>query len=150
MALTATASYLEQSAGRERDPFEWTPEFSRRARGFAGLGRVALARTPGVAELVDDGCARARRFADALGGLPGVEILNEVVLNQVLVRFGDDDANTCRDRRRVQESGELWLSGTTWQGRAAMRISVTNWTTGPEDIDRSAAAVLKVLSQIPQ
>jgi glutamate/tyrosine decarboxylase-like PLP-dependent enzyme len=148
-ALTATASYLEQTEGRERDPFEWTPEFSRRARGFAVWAALRSLGRSGVAALVDNGCARARQFAAALGDLPGVEVLNEVVLNQVLVRFappaGGDGAATdawTRDTvRRVQESGELWLSGTTWQGRAAMRISVSGWTTSEADVDRSVAAI---------
>ncbi len=116
MALTATASYLEQSAGRERDPFEWTPEFSRRARGFAVWAALRSLGRRGVAELVDDGCARARRFAAALGGLPGVEVLNEVVLNQVLVRFSPPRAATrrrptpgpatpCAGSRRAASSG---------------------------------------------
>ena len=75
-------------------------------------------------------------------------MLNDVVLNQVLVRFGDDDAITRRVVKEVQDEGTCWMSGTTWQGRAAMRISVTNWTTGPDDIDRSAATVLKIRDQL--
>ena len=149
-ALGATASYLEQSEGRERDPFEWTPEFSRRARGFAVWAALASLGRRGVAELVDDACAHARRFAQLLGAVPGVTVLNEVVLNQVLVRFappagGDEaaaDAFTRETVRRVQESGTLWLSGTTWQGRAAMRISVSGHRTTAADVERSAAAIL--------
>jgi glutamate/tyrosine decarboxylase-like PLP-dependent enzyme len=149
-ALGATASYLEQTEGRERDPFEWTPEFSRRARGFAVWAALAALGRQGVAELVDGGCEHARRFADLLGSAPGVTVLNDVVLNQALVRFappggGDEAASDAFTRdtvRRVQESGELWLSGTTWQGRAAMRISVSGWRTTAADVERSAAAIL--------
>ena len=149
-ALTATASYLEQTEGRERDPFEWTPEFSRRARGFAVWAALASLGRRGVAALVDDACASARRFAELLGAARGVTVLNEVVLNQVLVRFappggGDEaatDAWTRETVRRVQEEGVLWLSGTTWKGRAAMRISVSCHRTSPADVERSAAAIL--------
>jgi glutamate/tyrosine decarboxylase-like PLP-dependent enzyme len=149
-ALTASASYLEQSGGRERDPFEWTPEFSRRARGFAVWAALRSLGRDGVEELVDRCSAHARRFAQRLAAAPGVEVLNEVVLNQVLVRFsppgGGDaesvDAFTRETVRRVQASGELWLSGTTWQGKAAMRISVSGWRTEEADVERAAAAIL--------
>jgi glutamate/tyrosine decarboxylase-like PLP-dependent enzyme len=149
-ALTASASYLVQTAGAERDPFEWTPEFSRRARGFAVWAALASLGRRGVRELVEQGSAHARRFAELLGAEPGVEILNEVVLNQVLVRFsppggGDPaavDEFTRAVVRRVQEEGTLWLSGTTWRGRVAMRISVSNWSTSRADVERSAAAIL--------
>jgi len=149
-ALTATASYLEQSEGRERDPFEWTPEFSRRARGFAVWAALASLGRDGVEELVDRCSDHARRFAAILGARPGIEVLNEVVLNQVLVRFappggGDEgaiDEFTRETIRRVQAGGELWLSGTTWQGRAAMRISVSGWRTTTADVERAAAAIL--------
>ncbi|KAB2966118.1 MAG: aspartate aminotransferase family protein, partial [Thermoanaerobaculia bacterium] len=149
-ALTATASYLEQTEGRERDPFEWTPEFSRRARGFAVWAALRSLGRDGVEELVDRGAGHARRFAEILGAQPGIEILNEVVLNQVLVRFappaggdaGASDEFTRETIRRVQASGELWLSGTTWQKKAAMRISVSGWRTTAADVERSAAAIL--------
>jgi len=148
-ALTATASYLEQTEGRERDPFEWTPEFSRRGRGFALWAALRSLGRQGVEELVERGCSSAERFAAELARHPGVEVLNEVVLNQVLVRFAppdgptaDADEFTRETIRRVQRSGELWLSGTTWQGRAAMRISVSGWSTTGADVDRSVAAIL--------
>jgi glutamate/tyrosine decarboxylase-like PLP-dependent enzyme len=149
-ALTTSASYLVQTQGAERDPFEWTPEFSRRARGFAVWAALQSLGRRGVADLVERSCAQARRFAELLGAETGIEILNEVVLNQVLVRFappgGGDAAATDEFTRavvrRVQETGTLWLSGTTWQGRAAMRISVCNWSTGKADVERSSAAIL--------
>lgn len=149
-ALTGHASYLIQTEGAERDPFEWTPEFSRRARGFAVYAALAALGRRGVAELVARCCAHARRFAEALSAAPGVAVLNDVVLNQVLVRFappgGGDDAAiddwTRATTRRVQEDGTCWLSGTTWRGQAAMRISVSNWSTAERDVDRSVEAIL--------
>jgi glutamate/tyrosine decarboxylase-like PLP-dependent enzyme len=101
-------------------------------------------------DLVDSCCGHARRFAEALGREQGVEVLNDVVLNQVLVRFldpgGDHDARTRDVIRRVQEDGTCWLGGTTWQGKAAMRISVSNWSTTTEDVDRSVEAILLAAS----
>ena len=96
----------------------------------------------GLKTLVDRLCARARQMADGLAEDPGVRILNDVVLNQVLVRFGDDDDLTRRVITAMQDEGTCWLGGTTWQGRAAMRISVSNWATSPEDAARSVAAIL--------
>jgi glutamate/tyrosine decarboxylase-like PLP-dependent enzyme len=105
-----------------------------------------------VAELVERCCGHARRFADALGAADGVEVLNEVVLNQVLVRFldpgGDHDGRTREVIRRVQADGALWLSGTTWHGMGAMRISVSNWSTGQADVDRSVAAILEAAGSV--
>jgi glutamate/tyrosine decarboxylase-like PLP-dependent enzyme len=105
-----------------------------------------------VAELVERCCGHARRFADALAGADGVEVLNEVVLNQVLVRFpdpgGDSDARTREVIRRVQAGGILWLGGTTWHGMAAMRISVSSWSTTTDDVDRSVAAILEATKEV--
>ncbi len=152
-ALTAHAAYIERpDDGRARDPFEWTPEFSRRARGFAVWAAMRSLGRAGVVDLVERSVAHAQRFAELLGARPGVAVLNEVVLNQTLVRFAppgggaDDvaiDAFTRATVTRVQESGELWLSGTNWQGKAAMRISVSGWSTAPADVERSAAAILR-------
>ena len=101
----------------------------------------------GVTELVERCCILARRFADQLSAVDGIEVLNEVVLNQVLVCFrasdGDDDAHTRRVIERVQQDGTCWMSGTTWQRRAAMRISVSNWSTDEEDVDKSVAAIVR-------
>lgn len=152
-ALTAHADYLEQTAGRERDPFEWAPEFSRRARGFAVWAALRHLGKSGVAELVDRCCRHAEQFASELATPGRIEILNEVVLNQVLVRFHApvaaasadretvDDAYTREVIRRVQVDGTCWLSGTTWNGRAAMRISVSNWSTTTADVASSIAAI---------
>lgn len=157
-ALTAQADYLEQTAGRERDPFEWAPEFSRRARGFAVWAALRHLGRSGVAELVDRCCRLAGRFAEALATPGRIEILNEVVLNQVLVRFtpsagdgdvGAGDAWTREVIRRVQHDGTCWLSGTTWQGHAAMRISVSNWSTTEADVARSAEAIRRA-AELPR
>jgi glutamate/tyrosine decarboxylase-like PLP-dependent enzyme len=145
-AMSSHASYLVHSEGRERDEMDWNPEFSRRARGFPVYAALRSLGRSGVADLVDRCCAHARRFAEALTQESGVEVLNDVVLNQVLVRFldpgGDHDARTRDVVKAVQEDGTCWLGGTTWQGKAAMRISVSNWSTTAEDVDRSVAAIL--------
>jgi glutamate/tyrosine decarboxylase-like PLP-dependent enzyme len=151
MSLLA-ASYLVFGEGAERDNANWVPEMSRRARGFPIWAAIRELGRSGIAEMVDRGCECARRFADGLGAVPGVEILNEVVLNQVLVRFtapdgGDSDAFTRDVISRVQADGTSWLGGTTWQGKAAMRISVSNWSTTEADVDRSVEAILRAARQ---
>jgi glutamate/tyrosine decarboxylase-like PLP-dependent enzyme len=145
-AFAKVASYLTPGQGGERDPDGFVPEGSRRARGFPVWAALRSLGRSGVAELVERCCGHARRFADALAAADGVEVLNEVVLNQVLVRFadpgGDHDGRTREVIRRVQADGTLWLGGTIWQGMAAMRISVSNWSTTTDDVDRSVAAIL--------
>jgi glutamate/tyrosine decarboxylase-like PLP-dependent enzyme len=145
-ALGATASYLPAGA---RDGWDWSPEASRRARAFAIWAALRSLGRDGVAELVERCCACARRFAEILGEREGVEIVNDVVLNQVLVRFGDDDAATDAVIAAVQASGECWMGGTTWRGRRAMRISVSNWATTISDVDRSCAAILDAAGARP-
>ena len=140
-ATALEAAYLVRADGA-RDNSAWAPEASRRARGFAVWAALASLGRSGVADLVERCCAYARLFAGRLGAEPGVAILNDVVLNQVLVRFGDDDELTRAVVARVQEEGTCWLGGTTWQGRAAMRISVSSWRTSADDVERSAAAIL--------
>jgi glutamate/tyrosine decarboxylase-like PLP-dependent enzyme len=140
-AMAVAASYLQRADGRS--PSDWVPESSRRARGFAVWAALRSLGRTGVAELVERCCGHARTFAELLGAEPGVEILNDVVLNQVLVRFGDDDETTRQVVRRVQEEGTCWLGGTDWHGRAAMRISVSSFRTTNEDVERSAAAILE-------
>jgi glutamate/tyrosine decarboxylase-like PLP-dependent enzyme len=146
-AMATHASYLVHSEGRERDQMDWTPEFSRRARGVAVYAAIQSLGRAGIADLIDRCCAHARRFGRALAQVPGVEILNDVVLNQVLVRFldpdGDHDTRTRATIRAVQEDGTCWLGGTTWQGKAAMRISVCNWSTTAEDVDLSVEAIVR-------
>jgi glutamate/tyrosine decarboxylase-like PLP-dependent enzyme len=138
-AMSMTAEYLVADQDAARDPMDWTPEFSRRARGVMVYAALRSLGRSGVAELVDRSCRHARRFADELGRLPGCEILNEVVLNQVLFRFADD-STTDAVLAAVQRSGEAWMSGTTWDGRSAIRISVSNWRTSDADVARTVAA----------
>jgi glutamate/tyrosine decarboxylase-like PLP-dependent enzyme len=147
-AMTSTAAYLIQTGGAERDAVDWCPEFSRRARGIPVYAALRALGRDGVAGLVDRCCARARQFAELLSSEPGVAILNDAVLNQLLVRFGDDDALTREVVVGVQADGTCWASGTTWQGLAAMRISVSNWATSEEDVASSAAAMLRVFRRL--
>jgi glutamate/tyrosine decarboxylase-like PLP-dependent enzyme len=135
-AMTVQAAYLIQDEGRRRvrDQVDWVPEFSRRARGFPVYAALRSLGRAGVVELVERCCAQARRFADQIAALPGVQLLNDVVLNQVLFRF-EDDEQTDAALADVQASGEVWLSGTTWDGRKAIRVSVSNWQTGDEETD---------------
>jgi glutamate/tyrosine decarboxylase-like PLP-dependent enzyme len=152
-AMGVRASYLIHGAEGERDALDYNPEFSRRARGFPVYAAIRTLGRAGIAELVERCCALARRFADRLAAHDGVEVLNEVVLNQVLVRFraagGDDDAHTRAVLERVRRDGTCWMSGTTWRGRAAMRISVSNWSTDADDVDRSVEAILRCVSGSP-
>ena len=147
-AMTSTAAYLIQTRGAERDAVDWVPEFSRRARGIPVYATLRALGREGVADLVDRCCARARQFAQRLSAEPNVRILNDVVLNQVLVRFGDDDEVTRKVIAGVQQDGTCWASGTTWHGIAAMRISVSNWATSEEDVEGRAAAMLRVFRAI--
>jgi glutamate/tyrosine decarboxylase-like PLP-dependent enzyme len=146
-ALTKSAAYLVRAAGAERDNHDFAPESSRRARGFAlYAGLRSLGRT-GLADLVERCCQLAARLASQLDGREGARVLNEVVLNQVLVRFeptngSDADAFTRAVTAGVQRQGTCWASGTRWQGQEALRFSVSNWSTTEADIDRSAQAVL--------
>jgi glutamate/tyrosine decarboxylase-like PLP-dependent enzyme len=143
-ALTFGAPYYpDPAAGRENSHF--VPESSRRARGFATWAALRSLGRSGVAELVESRCALARLMADRLRG-DRVELLNDVVLNQVLIRFrprsGDADAFTREVIRRIQVEGTCWLGGTIWRGRAAARISISNAATTEADVERSAAAIL--------
>ena len=156
-AMTLGAEYYIETDGGERDNYNWAPESSRRARGFAVLAALRSLGRSGLVDLVERDCAHARRFAERLAAGPRVSILNEVVLNQVLVRFegspADTDGSAGDARTRaviatVQRDGTCWLSGTTWAGRAAMRVSVSGWQTTAEDIERSAAAILRCLATV--
>ncbi len=142
-AMAYTASYLvSATAPPLRSPGDYVLESSRRARGFATWAALRELGRSGVADLVERCCTLARRFADALRG-DGVEIGNDVVLNQVLVRFGDDDARTDAVIAAAQADGTCWMGGTTWRGKRYMRLSVSNHSTTADDIDRSAAAILR-------
>ncbi|HYK04473.1 MAG TPA: pyridoxal-dependent decarboxylase [Thermoanaerobaculia bacterium] len=145
-SMTSTAAYLVQTNGVERDAVDWVPEFSRRARGIPVYAALRALGRSGVEDLIGRNCAQAKQMAGLLRREPGVEVLNEVALNQVLVRFGNDDDVTRAVIAGVQEEGTCWLGGTTWQGRAAMRISISNWATNAEDVERSASAILRVFA----
>jgi glutamate/tyrosine decarboxylase-like PLP-dependent enzyme len=144
-AMAVAASYLMPSEHREN--WEWTLDSSRRARGFPLYAAIRSLGREGVQALVERCCALAARIADRLRGTEGVEILNDVVLNQVLVRFGDDE-RTRAVIAAVQEDGTAWMGGTTWHGVAAMRISVSNWSTTETDADRTADAILRAASSV--
>jgi glutamate/tyrosine decarboxylase-like PLP-dependent enzyme len=146
-AMAITAEYLPTETG-SRNPSDYTPELSRRARGVEVWAALRQLGRQGVADLVDRCCAHARRFADGLAGA-GFEVLNEVVLNQVLVSFGDP-ATTRRVIEAIQADGTCWCGGTEWQGRTAMRISVSSWATTAEDVDRSLEAMLRAARAVTQ
>jgi len=146
-AMSLAASYLVPGEGERRDGQEWVPELSRRARGLAVYAALRSLGRDGVADLVDRCCRLARRMAGALDGADGARVVNEVVLNQVLVRFEPDghpdpDAVTREVIRRCQEEGTCWFGGATWRGRQVARISFSNWMTTERDVDRSARAIL--------
>lgn len=145
-AMSVHASYLIQADGGVRDQMDWNPEFSRRARGLAVYATLRSLGRRGVEELVDRTCSLARRFADRLAGSGRVEIMNEVVFNQVLVRWlspdGDHDSFNDRVVAAIQADGTAFFSGTTWNGKRLMRISVSDWATDEEDVDRAVEALL--------
>jgi glutamate/tyrosine decarboxylase-like PLP-dependent enzyme len=146
-SMTLSAPYYALSAEEGRDNHNWVPEASRRARGLAIYATLRALGSSGVAEIVERCCHMARRMAERLAQDPRVQILNDVVLNQILVRFlppsgGNVDAFTAEVIRRIQADGTCWAGGTTWHEMHAMRISISNWSTQERDIDRSAEAIL--------
>jgi glutamate/tyrosine decarboxylase-like PLP-dependent enzyme len=143
LSMAATASYLPTSD--QRDPMHHTPESSRRARGVEIWAALRTLGRAGVADLVERCCRHASRFADGLRAA-GYSVLNEVSLNQVLVAFGDDDT-TRRVMDAVQRDGTCWCGGAVWQGRAAMRISVSSWATTDDDVERSLAAIIRIANE---
>ncbi len=140
-AMAVTAEYLPTHS-EYRNPADFTPELSRRARGVEVWAALRSLGREGMAELVERNCAQARRFAEKLSAA-GFEILNEVVLNQVLVSFGDAE-KTRHVIQGVQDDGTCWAGVTVWQGRTAMRISVSSWATTDADVERSADAMIRV------
>jgi len=138
--MSMTAAYLPQSEHRE--PSQYVPELSRRARGVEVWAALKSLGRSGLADLIESNCRSARRFAEGLSAA-GFEILNEVVLNQVLVSFGSPE-NTARVIAGIQEDGTCWCGATVWQGRTAMRISVSSWATTEADVDRSLRAMLRI------
>ncbi len=150
-AMSLTAAYLVRGEGEERHAMDWVPESSRRARAVPVYVTLRALGRAGIAALVDRCCALARRMADTLRRHRSVRILNDVVLNQVLVGLvpdtGDADALIARVVSRVQQEGTCWVGGSSWDGRAAIRISVSNWGTTEADIDRSAEAILRAIDR---
>jgi glutamate/tyrosine decarboxylase-like PLP-dependent enzyme len=153
-AMTLGAAYYVETTGSERDPYNWVAESSRRARGFAVWAAIRSLGRSGLAEMIGRTSDLARRFADGLEGAPGVRILNDVVLNQVLVRFDDPsgdvaagDARTDAVIAAVQADGTLWLGGTRWHGLRAMRISVSGWGTNESDVDASVAVIRRIAGE---
>lgn len=144
-AMGVHAAYLIQD--ERPDPFATVPEFSRRARGFAVWAALRSLGRRGVAELVEQLCARARRFADALARLEGVRVVNDVTFTQVCVAF-DGDEETREVAARLLLEGTAWMTPSVWQGQAILRISVSNWRTSEEDVDRTVAAVHRVLQEV--
>lgn len=139
-AMSVGAAYL--LAGDDREPCHYTPDMSRRARGIEIWAALRSLGRAGTAELIERCCRHAARFAEGFRAA-GHQVLNDVVLNQVLVSFGDDET-TRRVVAGVQTDGTCWFGGTVWQGRAAMRVSVSSWATTDEDVERSLAAVLRI------
>ena len=149
-AMAVRAPYLEYASGEEppRDPVDWTPEFSRRARGVPVYASLRHLGRGGVADIVERSCDHARDFAHRLDGREGARVLNDVVLNQVLVSFGSNE-RTAAVVSGVQAEGTCWLSGTTRRGEAAMRISVCGASTTAADVEASADAILRVAAATP-
>ena len=135
--MSLAAAYLV--AGEQRDNYDFTPEASRRARGFPLYAALRSLGRRGLAELIERNCAQARRFAELLAA-GGAEILNDVVLNQVLVAAPPSAV------ARIQADGTCWVGGTVWHGREAIRISTSNWATTDDDVERSARAILSAIT----
>jgi glutamate/tyrosine decarboxylase-like PLP-dependent enzyme len=139
-AMRLAGPYLVADPG-QRDNTNYVPESSRRARAVPVYAAIRSLGRVGIAEMIDRNCAQARRMAKQLSAIPGAEVLNDVVLNQVLVRLpGGDNANRAAVAA-IQREGTCWLGGTTWSGEYVVRVSISNWATTDEDIDRSAAAI---------
>jgi glutamate/tyrosine decarboxylase-like PLP-dependent enzyme len=141
-AMTSTSAYIPDHDVDLPWGVDWTPEFSRRARGVPVYAALRSLGRAGLAKMIDGCCDRAEQMANRLAEADGVEVLNDVVLNQVLVRFDDDDQATNAVIERTQQDGTCWLSGSTFRGQAVMRVSVVGWQTTADDANRSAEAIL--------
>ena len=142
-AMSLKASYLQRGADEERVGMDWVPESSRRARAIPLYALIRALGRSGIQQIISSNCAMARRMAERLRRDPRVAILNDVALNQVLARFHDDDEHTRDVIAKVQAEGTCWAGGAVWKGKQVMRISVSNWSTTEQDIDRSADAILR-------
>jgi glutamate/tyrosine decarboxylase-like PLP-dependent enzyme len=143
-AMTTSAAYLIESGRREG--YFYTPEMSRRGRGIEIWAALLSLGSNGLADLVTRCCRLAKQFAQGLEEA-GYEVLNEVVLNQVLVSFGDAE-RTNKVIEAIQKEGTMWAGGTVWQGRTAMRISVSSWATREEDVEQSLDAIKRVMDEL--
>lgn len=134
-----------------RNQKDWNPEWSRRGRGFVAYAAIRALGRAGIADIVERCCTHARRLVDGIGQLPGAQVIAQPTINQGLVRFlgenGDHDAATDDAIRRIQADGVSWFGGATWNGMRVMRVSVCNWMTSIEDIDRTLASVAKILQE---
>lgn len=144
-AMAVTAEYLP-TGGSRRNPADFTPELSRRARGVEVWAAMRSLGRSGLVEMFERNCRQARRFAEALSAA-GHEILNDVVLNQVLVSFGPPDV-TEQVIIELQADGTCWCGGSRWHGRTVMRISVCSWATTDDDVERSIEAMLRVADRV--
>jgi glutamate/tyrosine decarboxylase-like PLP-dependent enzyme len=142
-AMSTHAAYLIE--GERREPCQYVPELSRRARGIEIWAALRSLGKSGLADLIEKCCRHAQRFAEGLQH-GGYRILNEVVLNQILVKFGDE-SQTRRVITRIQQDGTCWCGETTWQGQVAMRISLSSWATTAADVDKSLAAILRIAAE---
>lgn len=142
-AMSLHASYLVRGQDEERVGMDWVPESSRRARVIPLYAALRALGREGIQQMVWRNCLLARYMADSLRARPGIEVLNDVVLNQVLARFGDSDRTTRDVIARVQADGTCWVGGAHWQGRDVMRISISNWSTTTRDIDQSADVIAR-------
>ena len=145
-SMAVTAEYLPTES-EQRNPSDYTPELSRRARGVEVWAALKSLGKSGLADLIERNCRQARRFADGLSAA-GFPVLNEVILNQVLVSFGDAET-TRRVVAQIQADGTCWCGPTVWQGKTAMRISLSSWATTDEDVERSLEAILRIAGDQP-
>ncbi|MET0127693.1 MAG: pyridoxal-dependent decarboxylase [Solirubrobacterales bacterium] len=142
-AMASTSAYIPAHDGDAPWGFDWTPEFSRRARGVPVYAALRSLGRRGLTELIDRCCDHAVRMAGRLAAAPGVEVLNDVVLNQVLIRVDDDDDATNAAIERIQRDGTCWVGGSTFRGRTVIRISVVGWQTTTADVDASVDAIVR-------
>jgi len=148
-AMTIAASYLPSASAGERDPSHFVPELSRRGRGFPTWAMLRHLGRSGIAEMVERHCRFAAMMAELLGREPGVAVLNDVVLNQVIVRFGADrspeagDACTAETIAALQRDGTCFAGGAQWQGRMVMRLSLISGSMQESDVRRSVEAIVK-------
>jgi glutamate/tyrosine decarboxylase-like PLP-dependent enzyme len=140
--------FIRSEKSLERDGVDWNPELSKRARALTVYAAIRELGRRGIADMIERCCAHARLFAELLGKEAEVEILNDVVLNQVLVRFFDDDALTAQVVERVQDDGTCWVGGSSWAERGVMRISVCNWSTTAGDVARSVEAIIRAARSV--